>query len=438
MKTLLIIGGLLLVLSATSATAAEPDLRVQASLQPAKPVMVGGLVRLQVEVLTDTWFTSAPSLPELKLDGALVMPPNGESEHTTQTLDGKSYSGMRYSYLITPNQAQAFDIPALTVRATPGQASQALSAQSQPLQFRAEQPPGFAPGEPVLVAQGLRLTQVIQPSTTPLKAGDSLTRQLTLQADGALAMALPAPQLGDVEGLKRYLKTPQVSNLDDGRGHLNGGQRIDAATYQVQRQGHYSLPAIQLRWWDAAAGQIRVAEVPAVTFEAAANPGYKPVFSIAEDLERLGQKGRLHLSRHGLLWMAGLLLVVIAGYLLRPWCQRGWRAWRARRQARHAAWLLSADYAWEQIPGQLQGQPPQLSALYLWARRSGKGLGIGVLGGSVQQLLRRRYTREADDQQALTQFKPTLTTLQAQVAAQRATEPQALRPLNPRHEKDHS
>ena len=178
--------------------------------------------------------------------------------------------------------------------------------------------------------------------------------------------------------------------------------------------------------------------MPAVTFEAAANPGYKPVFSIAEDLERLGQKGRLHLSRHGLLWTAGLLLVVIAGYLLRPWCQRAWRALQARRQARHAAWLACADYAWQQIPAQLEGQPPQFSALYLWARRSGKGLKISGLGGSAQQLLRRRYAGDADDQQALTQFKPTLTTLQAQAEAQRATEPQALRPLNPRHEKDHS
>lgn len=49
-----------------------------------------------------------------------------------------------------------------------------------------------------------------------------------------------------------------------------------------------------------------------------------------------------------------------------------------------------------------------------------------------------RQVTVAGNSHALTQFKPTLTTLQAQVAAQRATEPQALRPLNPRHEKGHS
>jgi hypothetical protein len=69
----------------------------------------------------------------------------------------KSFNGMRYSFLITPNEAQGFDIPALTVRATPGQASAELSAQSQPLHFVAAQPPGFKPGEPMLVAQGVAL-----------------------------------------------------------------------------------------------------------------------------------------------------------------------------------------------------------------------------------------------------------------------------------------
>jgi hypothetical protein len=73
----------------TAALAAEPELRVQASLQPTDPAMVGGIVELQLDVLTDSWFTRAPTLPDLKLPGALVMPPDGHAEHLNQTLDGK-------------------------------------------------------------------------------------------------------------------------------------------------------------------------------------------------------------------------------------------------------------------------------------------------------------------------------------------------------------
>jgi hypothetical protein len=430
------LGALLLGLLSTTLLAAEPDLRVQTSLQPSGTAMVGSLVELQLDILTDTWFTDAPTLPDLKLPGALVMPPDGHAEHLNQTLDGKSFNGMRYRYLITPNVAQGFDIPALTVNATPGQASAALSAQSQPLHFVAAQPPGFAPGEPVLVAQGLRFTQQIINSSTPLKVGDSLTRQLTLQADGALAMSLPTPVLGDVSGLSRYPKNPQVSTLDDGRGNFIGGQRIDSVTYRIDSAGQHSLPAVELKWWDASRQQTRTAQVPAVTFEAAANNAYKPVFSISEDLKKLSQTNRLHFS--GLVFglLALLLGVALLAWFARPYLHRAVLDWKARRQARHNAWLASADYAWKQIPPQLDGQPPQLSALYLWTRRSRKGLKLTGFGPRLQALLRACYGREPARDQALHQLKQSLTTLHSQAEHNKESVASALRPLNPVHEKE--
>ncbi|WP_077045430.1 BatD family protein [Pseudomonas sp. KK4] len=428
------IGALLITLISTTALA-EPDLRVIATVQPDTP-MVGSLVELQLDVLTDTWFTDAPTLPDLKLPGALVMPPDGHAEHLNQTLDGKAFNGMRYSYRITPNVAQGFDIPALTVQATPGQATTVLSAQSQPLHFTAAQPPGFKPGEPALVAQGLRLTQKTINSATPLKVGDSVTRELTLQADGALAMSLPTPSLGDVHGLSGYPKTPQISNLDDGRGHFTGGQRIDTVTYRIDSAGHYSLPPLEVKWWDAVTQETRTAQVPAVEFDAAANSAYKPVFSIAQDLKKLGQQHRLHVSGTLFSLLALLSVLVLLAWFSRPFIQRARLRWQARRQARHTQWLQSADYAWQQIPPQLDGQPPQLSALYLWTRRSRKGLKLTGLGPRLQALLRACYGRAPTKDQALHQLKDSLTTLHSQAEHNKQSVAPALRPLNPIHEKD--
>jgi len=430
--------GTLLILSliSTSAIATEPELRIRSHLQPTNSIMVGGILELQLDVLTDSWFTDAPTLPDLKLPGALVMPPDGHAEHLNQTLDGKSFNGMRYRYRITPNLAQGFDIPALTVHATPGQASTPLTAQSQPLHFIATQPPGFKPGEPVLVAQGLRFTQTVLNSATPLKVGDSLTRQLTLQADDALAMSLPAPSLADVAGLSRYPKAPQISNLDDGRGHFNGGQRIDTVTYRIDTEGRHHLPSIELKWWDASTGQTRTAQVPAVTFDAAANSAYRPVFSITEDLKKLTQRGRVHLSGHWLVLLALLLAVTLLGWFARPFVYRAYLQWQARRSARRAAWLESADYAWRQIPAQIDGKPAQLSALYLWARRSHMGLKLTNLGPCLQDLLRACYSRQPTEDQALRQLRQSLSTLHSQAKRDTASAAPALLPLNPAHAKD--
>ncbi|EJM01923.1 MULTISPECIES: BatD family protein [unclassified Pseudomonas] len=418
-----------------NAFAAEPQLKVQAHLQPAEGAMVGGLVELQIDVLTDTWFTSAATLPDLKLDGALVMPPDGQAQHLNQTIDGQAFSGLRYSYLITPNVARSFDIPALTVRATPGQATTEISAQSQPVQFSAAQPPGFKPGETPLVVNGLRFTQSITHSATPLKVGDSITRQLTLQADGALAMALPIPMLGDVPGLSRYAKTPQVTALDDGRGDILGGQRIDSVSYRIDKAGSHTLPAIEVKWWDAGTSQSRTAQVPAVTFEAAAGTPYKAVFSISADLKQLGQN-RLHFSTRWLWWLTLIVAVVGAAYLLRPAFNRARQQWQVRRQAQLRAWQQSPDFAWQQVNAQLQARPAQLSALYLWLRRSRLGLKLVDAGPRLQGLLRGLYGRQPSTEQTLVQLRESLTTLHSQAEQQHAKPASALRPLNPVHEKD--
>ena len=292
------------------AQADEPQLRVQARLVPGDAVVVGEAVQLQVDVLTDSWFTRGASLPELSLAGTDVMPPNGEAEHLSQTIQGQTFSGLRYTYRITPTQAQAFSIAPLTVRATPAQASHELSGQTPALTFRASLPEGFSPGEPVLAASALRLSQSLTPSGGPFKVGDSLTRSVTLQADGTPGLALPAPPLASVAGLGAYPQTPQVSNLDDGRGGFNGGQRIDRVRYRIEREGDFELPAIRVKWWDSVNRKTRFSELPAVTFKATASSSYTPVFSIVDDLKQMGQPTRLRLPAFWLVGAAVLLLAV--------------------------------------------------------------------------------------------------------------------------------
>ncbi|MDE1167307.1 MAG: BatD family protein [Pseudomonas sp.] len=307
MKPLLLLGLCLLARFAC----AEPLLQVQAHLVPATGVVVGQTVALQVDVLTDTWFSSAPQLPTLDLPGARVLPPDDQAQHLTLKVDGKTLFGMRYTWRITPQQAQALRIPALTIQATPGQASAPLSARSPPLQLEVSLPAGAPVGKPLLVAQALTFTQQISYSATPPKAGDSVTRTLTLQAEGALSLSLPTPTLAEVNGLSRYLKTPQVLALDDGRGHVRGGQRIDSVTYRIDQAGRFELPAINLAWWNVASQQMATAQLPAVAFQAAAATSAPPVFSIREDLKQLGSGARLHLARYWLA-LASLLALVAA------------------------------------------------------------------------------------------------------------------------------
>ena len=122
-----------------------------------------------------------------------------------------------------------------------------------------------------------------------------------------------------------------------------------------------------------------------MTFDAAANSAYKPVFSITEDLKKLGQQNRLHLSGH---WLgaAGAAAGRGGARLVCPPALCTARTSHGRPDAVPGTrpGCESADYAWRQIPAQLEGQPAQLSALYLWTRRSRKGLKLTGLGPRLQ------------------------------------------------------
>lgn len=290
-----------------------PQLRVQARLVPGEDVVVGETLKLQVDVLTDSWFTHGATLPELSLNGADVLAPNGEASHVSQSLQGKTFSGLRYTYRITPQRAQHVSISALIVSATPAQAEHELSAHTAPLQFSARLPDGFEPGEPVLVASALRVQQTVTPSPARLQVGDSVTRTVTLQADDTPGLSLPPLPFATVEGLSAYRKTPQVSNLDDGRGSFTGGQRVDSVTYRITRAGDFELPAMRVKWWDSTQRRPKIARVPAVGFKAVAAPRAAPVFSLTEDLKQLEQPTRLRLPLWAMI-ISALVLIALAVY----------------------------------------------------------------------------------------------------------------------------
>jgi len=302
------------------------------------------------------------------------------------------------------------------------------------LQFDVRLPPGVPARQSLLVASTLSMAQHISPPLTSLKAGDSLTRSVTLDASGALGLALPVTPLGDVQGLSRYLETPQVLSLDDGRGQALGARRTDSVRYRIEQPGNYRLPALQVQWWSTTDQQLHTATVPAVTFSAIANPAYTTVFSVHEDLQRLGQQGRLHLSRHSL----GILtLVALAGLLW--WLSRRFGAalrarWQRWQDSRRHRWLASAEYAWSQVPGELGQHPAHLPALYRWWRRSQGS--VRLASTSNTDVLRRVYG--PGQAQPLLSLEPELAHLHAQASRRSTAAPSChgLHPLNPRRNRE--
>lgn len=431
--------GLLLLLPTLAC--AVPHVSVRTELLNSDKAVVGGTVVLQMDVLVDTWFSSPPELPSLSLEDAVVTAPGGEALHLTEKQDGTSLFGLRYTYQITPQNAQAYTIPSLTVRVTPGQGQGAIDVTSPALHFTAVQPAGASGEKPVLVAQRVELTQKLIKSHDPLRTGDSLTRELQIRAVGGQAMLIPAPGFAQVNGLNRYVQTPNVHPLSDGRGGVSGGAREDSVVYRITEQGSFHLPAIEMQWWSSADQQMQVASVPALVIEAAGNAGYQAPFSVAEDLRALRQSAQMNIARHWLVILAVLIVSTVCMYFGWPWARSFIGDWQQLREQRRRAWLNSADYAWQLTRRQLALRPPQLDGLYLWMRRQTGHADLGSLSGGhdalpikrLQQYLRMLYGHSRSASDAFPELGTALGDLhrEYQPSASRPSSQYALRPLNP-------
>ncbi|MCP1625947.1 hypothetical protein [Pseudomonas nitroreducens] len=423
--------------------AAEPEVKVRAELQPAGSVMVGGTLSLQIDLLVDTWFSQPPQLPPLQLAGAVVSEPSSEATHLNETIDGKPFFGLRFRYRITPQAAREFDIPALDIQVQPGQASGPVQVRSPALHFSASQPAGAsAEAGQRLVASAVTVSQELKASHEPLRVGDSLTRTLHVRAEDAQAMLIPAPDFAEVDGLRRYLQTPTVQPLSDGRGGVLGGERVDAVTYVVNQPGDFRLPAIELHWWAADSGEQRSVSVPELKLSAQAAAVYQAPFSISEDLRALGRKAQVRIAGHWLVLLAALLVLAGVGYAVRLWGGAISAAAKGAFQRRRQQWLDSPNYAWRQVRHELAGDPPQLGALYLWLRRTNgcREMSAAVPEQSVKvanpllAFLRGRYgrpgTQSGSGLEPLIQALPDIRreVVQGEPASLPA---HALKPLNP-------
>jgi hypothetical protein len=88
--------------------------------------------------------------------------------------------------------------------------------------------------------------------------------------------------------VRLYTRDPLLSDVTTDRGGFSGGRRVDQVTYAFEEPGAYTLPAIDIGWFDAATGKRRsrgqrrinvsVAQVPVAPTDMAppAPPGDAP------------------------------------------------------------------------------------------------------------------------------------------------------------------
>lgn len=220
-------------------------------------------VSLAVDIYTDSWFTQAPVIAAFEIPGvvSLSLEPFGVN-FTEQRLD-KTYAAQRREFTLFPQRQGQIIVPALTATVTVADSAGKPSApqvlRSAPLAFQVE---AIGPDllANTLVAEGVAITESWQPDLQALRAGDAVQRTVTVAAEGSLGMLIPPLQWPAVRGVQQQAQQPRTED-QTARGEFRG-KRIEVRSYLMEKNGEFTLPALQIQWWNTQTQTLEVSTLP--------------------------------------------------------------------------------------------------------------------------------------------------------------------------------
>ena len=209
----------------------------------------------------------------------LVIEPLGDDRRGRRERDGRAYDVVERRYAVFPRASGKVVLqpPALEVRlpADPDRARERFSAsprlvrRARPVRLDVRpRPPGGAawwlPARAVTLAADW-------PDGAAARVGEPLTRTVSVRAEGVRAEQLPALPDADVDGAAVHADAPESASAATGDGLV--AERRTVQTIIPERPGTLELPALEVAWFDTAAGAARTAVLPAETLQVAPSRG---------------------------------------------------------------------------------------------------------------------------------------------------------------------
>lgn len=270
-------------------------LNVTASAADSNGTSPKGHIFLTATISPSTPYVQSESLYTLKIyyDRPIANPqlqephaPNVSVFHVSQdqsyqqVLGGRRYQVMELHFAILPQISGAIElVPAqfagnmLVEQDGPhfyDKIWRPVEAKSNLLTLQVQPKPNTYKANWWLPANQVTLQQTIDPSVAQIKAGDPITRTITMTALGTSADNLPSLTTKDLPGASAYADKPILSTQTAGQHVL--AKRTERIVYIPATSGSLTLPAINVPWFNTQTQQIQTASVPAHSISVIPNP----------------------------------------------------------------------------------------------------------------------------------------------------------------------
>jgi hypothetical protein len=264
---------LLLLLFADFSLAITRPAMIKTELQKTEKIWPGQRQIFYVKLYTTTSFAGSTRFELPMVPGMLIMENEDRPLLGTEKIDGVSYIFKQHEIALFPQRAGSLTVPSFTVEFGFHGPENKVAQQSfttNELQFIVKKIPGADSQRPVITTTSLHVDDHWHPVPGTAKVGDAFTRTITMTADDLPGMAFPPLNVRKIEGMGLYTKQPQVA--DEMQRSEFTGKRIETISYVCEQEGTFTVPEVQIQWWNPKTESLQNIVLEALELKVAANP----------------------------------------------------------------------------------------------------------------------------------------------------------------------
>lgn len=251
MKHLALTVSVIVLLACSTIVLAESGVVVRTKAEPASP-WVGQKVTLLIDVLAKDGWATIDTLPLIEVPGAYLHRYESQGTRLSENIEGASYTGQRYEFLLFAQTAGELTIDTFPVEVSvktwgADAATKVEQHSTELVLLNVQIPEGVSPSQYLPATKNLEATQSWSTESKKYQAGDVVERTITREADDVSAMVFPPFAPVNIDGMTCYPDQPEV-NDNFGRGVLTG-TRVDRLSCIFEKQGEFILPDIEVAYW---------------------------------------------------------------------------------------------------------------------------------------------------------------------------------------------
>jgi hypothetical protein len=207
------------------------------------------------------------SLSELSLsDTDAVVEKIGEDKTYSKSINGRRFKVFEKRYIIFPQKSGRLTINAAELEAQYVDNRRALRTkllQSDAITIQVKPKPlvQTVQNNAWLPAKQIQIKEEWPQEPPVFKVGEPVTRTITLVANGLSSAQLPEINMGEVKDMKQYVDQPATEDkkIDDGVI----GMRQEKIALIPTKTGSYSIPGIEIPWWNTDKDRLEYLRIPA-------------------------------------------------------------------------------------------------------------------------------------------------------------------------------